>query len=190
VPTRGLPPDTAGPDPRSGVGGAQRSRARGGGWQTPRRCGRSPTGAAAGGMAGAPTDHGHRLSAPLPSRSRSPPPEASGARHGVFRRPGAGQVLGGALDVDRSAPERRINKIGETAVPGCHCRATPLGSCTSAPRTWGWSGPGFALGRTQNLLPTHVGMDQLPARLGEFSQRPPHACGEPPSRGCERPGLT
>jgi len=106
-------------------------------------------------------------------------------RHGTV--PGRSRaVRSTSAEVGLSAASPKLREI---AVPGCHCRAAPLGSCTSAPRTWGWSGPSFALGRTQNLLPTHVGMDQLPARLGEFSQHLPHACGESPSRGCERPGA-
>src|SRR5690554_4799612 len=81
---------------------------------------------------------------------------------------------GGALDFGRGGLSAASSKLGETAAPGCHGRTAPLGSCTSAPRTWGWSGPGFALGRTQNLLPTHVGMDQLPARLGRDLPFPTH----------------
>ena len=62
------------------------------------------------------------------------------------------------------------------------CGAPPLGSGASAPRTWGWSGPDLA------MLPTHVGMDQHPARCRKTCSVFPTHVGIPVS-GCERPGA-
>jgi len=49
-----------------------------------------------------------------------------------------------------------------------YCRAAPLGSCASAPRTWGWTNSQHVWESSPSVFPPHVGI---------------------PISGCERPGA-
>ena len=81
---------------------------------------------------------------------------------------------GGAFGFGRGGLSATSPKLREIAAPGCALQGGAVRFRHISPKHVGMvrSGP-------RNLLPTHVGMDQLPARLGEIFQRLPHACGDP-----------
>ena len=75
---------------------------------------------------------------------------------------------------------------------GWRTRLRPRWPERRIPKIEGKCGAGLPLQggavRFMRIYPTHVGMDPVPERLGGFSQRLPHACGEPRLGGCESPG--